>query len=97
MVFGPPIHSVTSLDALNTSSGAIYSIMKPDGSSKKEGVQPTGFPAWADVRNVADAHYEVIAKGKSGRYLVSNGVSASSVCAIENSQDARAFWLRTTF
>jgi nucleoside-diphosphate-sugar epimerase len=44
MVFGPPVHNISSLDALNTSSGAVYSLMKKDGSSSKE-VPETAFPA----------------------------------------------------
>jgi hypothetical protein len=54
MVFGPPLHNISSLDALNTSSGAVYTLMKPDGSSSKE-VPETAFPAvsraWALLFN----------------------------------------------
>ncbi|KAJ9125380.1 hypothetical protein QFC22_000340 [Naganishia vaughanmartiniae] len=72
MIFGPPIHYVSSLDALNTSSAAVYALMKPDGSSTKE-VPETQFPAYADVRDVATAHYETVARDLEGRYLICNG------------------------
>jgi nucleoside-diphosphate-sugar epimerase len=104
MVFGPPLHNVDSLDALNTSSGAVYGLMKKDGSSSKE-VPETAFPAvspkfmrrsirsrahrldfadmtsdpacasrqFADVRNVAEAHFKSSIEGKNERYLVCNG------------------------
>ena len=72
MVFGPPLHNVDSLDALNTSSGAVYGLMKKDGSSSKE-VPDTAFPAFADVRNVAEAHFKSSIEGKNERYLVCNG------------------------
>jgi nucleoside-diphosphate-sugar epimerase len=44
MVFGPPLHHVDSLEALNPSSGAVYGLMKKDGSSSKD-VPETAFPA----------------------------------------------------
>ncbi len=32
-------------------------------------------PAFADVRNVADAHYQAIERGARGRFVICNGVS----------------------
>lgn len=51
--------------------------MKKDGSSVKAGVPDDAFPAFADVRNVGEAHYQAIAKGKSGRFIICSGVSTT--------------------
>lgn len=52
MIYGPPVHYIGSLESLNTSMGDIYRLC--NGSLKE--VPSTGFFAYADVREVADAH-----------------------------------------
>jgi len=73
MVFGPPVHSIKSLDSLNASAAGVYGLMKKDGTSVNDGIPETHFPVFADVRNVAEAHYEAVARNKSGRFLICSG------------------------
>lgn len=81
MVYGPPIHVVSSLEKLNTSSADIYRLM--NGSEKE--VPPTQFYAWADVRDVARAHrlaYES-PKAAGQRYFITSGsYSYQMICDI---------------
>lgn len=62
MVLGPISQPVGSLDAINTSAGAVWAVV-----DAKE-VPETTFPVWVDVRDIADIHVkgvtEDIAKGK---------------------------------
>lgn len=83
VVYGPALQPVSSLDALNTSSAGVYDLMKKDGSSVKAGVPETPFPVFADVRNVGKAHYEAIARGKNGRFIICSGVSSGNCCKLE--------------
>lgn len=72
MVYGPVEHDVGGGDLrgkLNTSIADIYRLM--DGSSSEPG--PTGFPAFADVRDVAEAHLRAYEREEAGRYLVTSG------------------------
>lgn len=50
MIFGPPQQVLKSLDSLNTSAGAIWSLM-----DAKE-LPSAGFPVWTDVRDIAKLH-----------------------------------------
>ena len=68
MVYGPLDHDA-SLDHLNTSSADIYRFM--DGSQKEPG--PTAFPAFADVRDVGEAHVRAYENPQSSRYLITSG------------------------
>lgn len=68
MIYGPLDHDA-SLDHLNTSSADIYRFM--DGSQSEPG--PTPFPAFADVRDVAEAHVKAYEKPQGGRYFISTG------------------------
>jgi len=81
MVYGPPVHAVSSLGKLNTSSADIYRLM--NGSEKD--VPPTQFYAWVDVRDVARAHrlaYES-ADAAGQRYFVTAGTySYQMICDI---------------
>ncbi|KAF8511613.1 D-lactaldehyde dehydrogenase [Hysterangium stoloniferum] len=70
LVFGPPIHSVSTVSALNASLIDFYSIIK--GHSV-----PTGYPAgnWVDVRDLAEAHVRAITMDKAGgeRFIIGAG------------------------
>lgn len=57
LVFGPIVHYLNSLDALNTSNQRIRSAI--DGSWKNE-IAETGTHLWVDVRDVALAHVKAI-------------------------------------
>jgi nucleoside-diphosphate-sugar epimerase len=52
MIFGPPEQSISSNDALNTSSKTIYQLI----SGETKTLPPDGLPLFADVRDVARAH-----------------------------------------
>ena len=68
MIYGPLDHDA-SLDHLNTSSADIYRLM--NGSQKEPG--PTAFPAFADVRDVGEAHVKAYEKTQGSRYLITTG------------------------
>lgn len=69
LIFGPPQQPIDSMDAINTSSGAAWSVV-----DAKE-VPETSFPVWTDVRDIAKIHVlastEEVAKGQ--RYLAIAG------------------------
>ncbi|BGP43877.1 hypothetical protein JCM10449v2_007934 [Rhodotorula kratochvilovae] len=50
MVFGPPLQVIESLDSLNTSSGAVWSVVDADA------VPETQFPVGTDSRDIANLH-----------------------------------------
>ena len=81
MIYGPSEHAVGDMSKLNTSSADIYRLM--NGSENE--VPPTGFWAYADVRDVARAHrlaYES-PKAAGERYLVTGGnYSYQQVCDV---------------
>ncbi|KAK3167213.1 hypothetical protein OEA41_010339 [Lepraria neglecta] len=68
MIYGPLDHDA-SLDHLNTSSADIYRFI--DGSQKEAG--PTAFPAFADVRDVGEAHVKAYENPQSSRYFITSG------------------------
>ena len=68
MIYGPLEHEA-SLDHLNTSSADIYRLM--NGSQKEPG--PTAFPAFADVRDVGEAHVRAYESPHGSRYLITSG------------------------
>ena len=68
MVYGPIGHDA-SLDHLNSSSADIYRLM--NGSQKKP--EPTAVPAFADVRDVAEAHLKAYEAPKGSRYFIATG------------------------
>jgi nucleoside-diphosphate-sugar epimerase len=71
-VFGPVVHYLNSLDAVNTSNARIRDMMQ---GKMKEELAPTGAFIWVDVRDLAMAHVKAIempgAVGK--RFLVTAG------------------------
>ncbi|MCJ1460249.1 methylglyoxal reductase (NADPH-dependent) gre2 [Mycoblastus sanguinarius] len=68
MIYGPLDHDA-SLDHLNTSSSDIYRFM--NGSQKEVG--PTAFPAFADVRDVGEAHVKAYENSQGSRWLIAAG------------------------
>ncbi|ROV88107.1 hypothetical protein VSDG_09388 [Cytospora chrysosperma] len=68
MIYGPVEHDV-DLKNLNTSIADIYRLM--DGSTKEPG--PTAFPTFADVRDVAEAHFRAYERAEPGRYFITSG------------------------
>ncbi|KJJ31293.1 putative NAD dependent epimerase/dehydratase [Aspergillus flavus AF70] len=73
-VFGPVKNATTSLVNLNTSSMDVYRLMSPM-SKPSHAVPPTLVWAWADVRDVADAHLKAFEVPEAGgqRFLVAQG------------------------
>ncbi|KAL7953995.1 hypothetical protein V8C34DRAFT_317660 [Trichoderma compactum] len=81
MVYGPIVHSVSDVKSLNTSSGDINRLI--DGSEKH--VPDTSFHAFADVRDLAEAHVLAFEKPEAAgqRYLVANSAySYQQTCDI---------------
>ena len=72
LVFGPIVHYLNSLDALNSSNERLRNIVQ--GKSKKQ-IPETGVFLWVDVRDVALAHARALevpeAAGK--RFFLTNG------------------------
>lgn len=68
MIYGPVEHDA-DIKKLNTSIADIYRFM--DGSATEPG--PTGFPTFADVRDVAEAHFRAYEREKEGRYFITSG------------------------
>ncbi|KAF2773916.1 flavonol reductase [Teratosphaeria nubilosa] len=58
LIYGPIIHHVSDITKLNSSSVDIYRFV--NGSTKE--VPSTGFPAFVDVRDVAQAHLKAYEK-----------------------------------
>jgi nucleoside-diphosphate-sugar epimerase len=72
LVFGPIVHYLNSLDAINTSNARLRDMMQ---GKMKDKLAPTGMFVWVDVRDVAMAHVRAIelpdAAGK--RFFVTAG------------------------
>lgn len=71
MIYGPLAHAVSDMSKLNTSAADFYRLM--NGSSKE--VPATGFFAFVDVRDVAQAHFRAYESEKAAgqRYLTAGG------------------------
>lgn len=81
MVYGPASHTIESLEKLNTSSADIYRLM--NGSEKT--VPDTAFLAFADVRDVGEAHLKAYESEKAAgqRYFITSGnFTYQQVCDI---------------
>ncbi|GFP59623.1 putative uncharacterized oxidoreductase C513.07 [Trichoderma asperellum] len=81
MVYGPVAHAVNGVNALNTSAGDIYRLI--NGSEKA--VPDTSFWAFADVRDLAEAHVLAYEKPEAAgqRYLIANSAySYQQICDI---------------
>ncbi|KAI9815301.1 MAG: methylglyoxal reductase (NADPH-dependent) gre2 [Pycnora praestabilis] len=81
MIYGPNAHSVSNLDNLNTSSADIYRLM--NGSEKT--VPDTSFFAFADVRDVGEAHrlaYESPEAAMQRYFITSGNYTYQQVCDV---------------
>ncbi|KAF2135281.1 uncharacterized protein K452DRAFT_214353, partial [Aplosporella prunicola CBS 121167] len=79
MIYGPNAHYVDDLSKLNTSSAEIYGFIKGDKTEPGEAM----FPAFVDVRDVAEAHALAYEKEEAAgqRYFVSSDVyNNQAVC-----------------
>lgn len=65
LVFGPVVHHLNSMDAINTSNIRIKNMIQGES---KSGLSPTGSYLWADVRDVALAHVRAIEVPEAGRH-----------------------------
>lgn len=70
MIMGPLVHSLDKLDHLNESLSQVWNVVS--GKCGKD-LPPTAFPAFADVRDVADAHVLAFEKNVQGRFLIYSG------------------------
>lgn len=65
LVFGPVVHYLASLDAINTSNERFVALVQ--GKWKAAGAIPdTGTFIWVDVRDVAEAHVRALEKSELG-------------------------------
>lgn len=76
LVFGPVVHYLNSLDAINTSNARIKDIIQGENP-------PAGSYLWADVRDVAFAHVRAIEVPEAGRqrFLVVSGYFTNRMIA----------------
>jgi nucleoside-diphosphate-sugar epimerase len=63
MVFGPIIHSINSLDAINTSNRIIRDMIQ---GRITDNLPPSGIFLWVDVRDVALAHVKAMEVPEAG-------------------------------
>lgn len=72
LVFGPVVHHLNSLAAINTSNARFVDLIT--GKMKAE-IAPTGVHFWVDVRDVARAHVEAMERPAAGgqRFFVTAG------------------------
>jgi len=72
LVFGPIVHYLNSLDAVNTSNQRFRDMMQ---GKMKDKLMPTGTFIWVDVRDLAEAHVKAVevpeAAGK--RFFITAG------------------------
>lgn len=92
LVFGPVVHYLNSLDAINTSNARMRDLMQ---GKMKEKLAPTGTFIWVDVRDLAMAHVKAIelpeAAGK--RFFVTAGYMTNkdiADCMRENFPELRS-------
>lgn len=71
-VWGPIIHDVKSVDALNTSVAGFHAHTQP-GKTEKDLLAPSG--SWVDVRDVALVHVLSLSNKEAGgeRFIASSG------------------------
>ncbi|KAJ5133436.1 uncharacterized protein N7443_004934 [Penicillium atrosanguineum] len=72
LVFGPIVHYLNSLDAINTSNQRMRNIIQ---GQMKEKIAPSGVFLWVDVRDVALAHVKAIEVPEAGgqRFFITAG------------------------
>lgn len=84
MIFGPFVHPVDSLESLNESEAQAWKIAS--GKCGNE-LPPTGFPAMADVRDVAAAHVAAAEHKAQGRFLLYGGPYDNETLAAQAQRD----------
>lgn len=65
MIWGPPIHPLNSLSHGGMSTEFVWKILN-DG--KDAAIMPNHYPAYVDVRDAAEAHYQAAVRGAQGRF-----------------------------
>ena len=77
LVFGPIVHYLNSLSALNTSNERVRDAIQ---GKWKDGVAPSGVYLWVDVRDVAAAHVEAAERPEAGgkRFFTTAGYFSNS-------------------
>lgn len=80
MVFGPVVHYLNSLDAVNTSNQRIRDIMT---GASKEKLPPSGVSFWVDVRDIANAHVLAVEKEEAAnkRFFITAGAFSNKEIA----------------
>lgn len=80
LVFGPVVHYLNSLDAINTSNARISNMIQ--GKFKDE-MPPTGTFIWTDVRDLALAHVKAIEMPETAgkRFFVTAGYFTNKAMA----------------
>ncbi|KAJ5648506.1 NAD(P)-binding protein, partial [Penicillium lividum] len=81
MIYGLVEHHIQSMSKLDTSAADIYRLV--NGSTKE--MPPMGFPTWADVRDVAEAHLRAFETDKAvnERFFITSGnYNYEEVCDI---------------
>jgi nucleoside-diphosphate-sugar epimerase len=80
LVFGPVVHHLNSLDAINTSNARIKKIIQGEN---KSGLPLTGSYLWVDVRDVAFAHVRAIEVPEAGgqRFFAVGGYFTNKMIA----------------
>ncbi|EXJ90270.1 dihydroflavonol-4-reductase [Capronia coronata CBS 617.96] len=80
LVFGPVVHYLNSLDAINTSNATIRDMI--EGKCKDAIPPSTGF-LWVDVRDVALAHVKAMETSAAGgkRFFVTGGHMSNGIVA----------------
>ena len=73
MVYGPVVHHLSSLAALNTSNRRILDFIQ--GKYREAGVPRTGTLMFVDVRDLATAHVKAVEVDAAGgqRFFATNG------------------------
>ncbi|KAH6686687.1 ketoreductase [Plectosphaerella plurivora] len=72
MIYGPVKSHAKSLDSVNTSNQFLAEVLQ---GKHKDGLPPTSFPTWVDVRDVALAHVLAMEREEAAgkRFLVAAG------------------------
>ncbi|WWD22889.1 hypothetical protein CI109_107384 [Kwoniella shandongensis] len=69
MIWGPPIQPLDSLSNGGMSTSFLWML----AAGKDSPVMPTMYPYYADVREVAQAHYNAVIKQAQGRFILAAG------------------------
>lgn len=84
MVFGPIVHYLNSLHALNTSNERFRNFIQGQFKDASE-LPPSGIPIWVDVRDVAQAHVEAMERAEAANkrfFVVAGYYSNKEIVAV---------------